>query len=190
MSCQVPNIYSVIYKRFFFINAYPTPVSECLQGLYSCTHACMVWGTKEHIAVIVWVQVVAVRLAAAPNHDGVNALFDESLAIIMAGHSNKHSRRRHGSRELLVFFAYTKLLVRTETRTRERKCFQSIWTVWDINRRKGRINFVMVGRTNPSDSDNLNGDGGGWVCAHVFACVRVCCVMCLQYLTQADNDNN
>ena len=39
---------------------------------------------------------------------------------------------RHDS--LWVFFAYKKLLGRTETRTRERKCFQSIRTVRDISR--------------------------------------------------------
>ena len=37
--------------------------------------------------------------------------------------------------------------------------------------------------TDPSNSDNPDGDGGGWVCAK---CVRVCayvrvCVMCLPY---------
>ena len=40
-------MYSVIYKLFFF-NPYPkfktTPVSECLQGLSSCSHACMECG--------------------------------------------------------------------------------------------------------------------------------------------------
>ena len=53
---------------------------------------------------------------------------------------------------------------------------------------KGGVNFVMVGRTGPSNSDNQNGDGGGLVCAStrvcLCACVHVCvhaCVMCLQY---------
>ena len=63
--------------------------------------------------------------------------------------------------------------------------------------------------TDPSNSDNLDGDGGGWACAcararecvrvcfYVCVCVRACvraCVMCLPYtiilFTQADNDNN
>ena len=39
------------------------------------------------------------------------------------------------------------------------------------------VNFVMVRRTDPSNSDNQNGDDG-----LVCACVRVrACVMCLQY---------
>ena len=53
-------------------------------------------------------------------------------------------------------------------------------------RRKGGVNFVMVGRTDPSNSDKHNGDGGGLVCASVglceCLCVRACmcaCVMCL-----------
>ena len=62
------------------------------------------------------------------------------------------------------------------------------------NRRKGGVNFDMVARTDPSNCDNLNGDGGGWVCAcarqcaRVRVCVRACvreyvqaCVMCVQY---------
>ena len=49
----------------------------------------------------------------------------------------------------------------------------------------------MVGRTDPLNSDNQNGDGGGMeVRVREFVCVRVCtcvhaslhaCVMCLQY---------
>ena len=34
------------------------------------------------------------------------------------------------------------------------------------------VNFVMVGRTDPSNSDNLNGDGGGWASACARVCVR------------------
>ena len=57
-------------------------------------------------------------------------------------------------------------------------------------RQKGSVNFVMVGRTDQSNSDNQNGDGSGLVCACVcaHACVRACmhawvsvCVMCLRY---------
>ena len=49
-------------------------------------------------------------------------------------------------------------------------------------------NFVMDGRTDPSNSDNQNGDSRGLMCARVCvcACVRACvcvraCMMCLQY---------
>ena len=52
------------------------------------------------------------------------------------------------------------------------------------NRRKWGVNFVMVGRDDPSNSDNLNGDGGVCVRACVRACVRECVrafVMCLPY---------
>ena len=39
----------------------------------------------------------------------------------------------------------------------------------------------MVGRTDPSNSDNLNGYGGGWVyaCARVCPCVRWCVRACV-----------
>ena len=44
--------------------------------------------------------------------------------------------------------------------------------------RKVCVNFVMVGRTDPSNSDKQNGDSGGLVyarvCARVCVCVRVC----------------
>ena len=62
--------------------------------------------------------------------------FDGSLAINGRSlvHSNKHSHGRHGFREFLGVFRVKKLLGRTETWTRERKCFQSIRTVWDISR--------------------------------------------------------
>ena len=51
--------------------------------------------------------------------------------------------------------------------------------------RKGSVNFVMVGRTNPSNSDNQNGDGGGLVCA----CARVCMHACVRVVL-AIYDNN
>ena len=37
------QLFTVIYSYFFiFLNPSPmSPVSECLQGLSSCTHACM-----------------------------------------------------------------------------------------------------------------------------------------------------
>ena len=50
-----------------------------------------------------------------------------------------------------------------------------------IDRRKGALTASPLGASDPSNSDNLNGDGG-------------VCVMCLQYtiiiFNQADNDNN
>ena len=39
--------------------------------------------------------------------------------------------------------------------------------------RKGGVNFTMVGRTDPSNSDNQNGGSGGLVCACV-QCARMC----------------
>ena len=36
----------------------------------------------------------------------------------------------------------------------------------------------MGGRTDPSNSDHQNGDGGGLVCARVCVCVCVCDCAC------------
>ena len=47
------------------------------------------------------------------------------------------------------------------------------------------INFVMVGHTNPSNSDKQNGDGCGLVCACVCACVRACVRACLRACVRA-----
>ena len=49
----------------------------------------------------------------------------------------------------------------------------------------------MVGRTDPSNSDNQNGDGGGLVCACV--CVRACVHACMRACVRdvfAIYDNN
>ena len=47
----------------------------------------------------------------------------------------------------------------------------------------------MVGRTNPSNSDNLNGDSGWWAsaCARVCVCVcvRVCVCACVRACVRA-----
>ena len=58
------------------------------------------------------------------------------------------------------------------------------------NRRKEGVSLSWLGAHHPCNSDNLDGDGGGWVgmcarvcvclCACVHACVRAC-VMCLPY---------
>ena len=45
-------------------------------------------------------------------------------------------------------------------------------------RRKVGINFFMVGRTDPSNNDNQNSDGGGLVCACARVPVCVCAGMC------------
>ena len=57
--------------------------------------------------------------------------------------------------------------------------------------------FVMVGRTDPSTSDNLNGDGGGWVgecvCSTVCVCARACVCVCVHACVRgviAIYDNN
>ena len=54
---------------------------------------------------------------------------------------------------------------------------------------KRGVNFVIVGRTDPSNSDNQNGDGGGLVCACARVCVRVCVRSCVRDVF-AINDNN
>ena len=46
----------------------------------------------------------------------------------------------------------------------------------------------MVERTDPSNSDNQNGDGGGLVCACV--CARVCVYACVHACVVAIYDNN
>ena len=40
--------------------------------------------------------------------------------------------------------------------------------------RQGGVNFVMVGLTHPSNSDNQNGDGGGLVFAYAQVGVHAC----------------
>ena len=68
--------------------------------------------------------------SVAPNRDGPFRWRQwESLF-----HSNKHTRGRSGFPRFCVLFAYKKLLGRTETRTCDRMCFQTIRTVWDISR--------------------------------------------------------
>ena len=55
------------------------------------------------------------------------------IEIATLGHSSKQSRGRleiHDSS--WVFFGYKKLLGRTETRTRDMMCFQSLRTVWHL----------------------------------------------------------
>ena len=57
-------------------------------------------------------------------------------------------------------------------------------------RRKVGVNFVMVRRTDPSNSDKQNGDGGGLVCASVVLCdaeclcVRACMCLLLSLVSQ------
>ena len=58
---------------------------------------------------------------------------------------------------------------------------------------KRGVNFVMVGRTDLSNSDNQNCDGGGLVCAFARVCVRVCARACMRACVRdvfAKNDNN
>ena len=44
------------------------------------------------------------------------------------------------------------------------------------------VNSVMVGRHDPSNSDNLNDDGGGRVreCVRMCVCVRACVRACVR----------
>ena len=69
------------------------------------------------------VQVVDARWVSAPNHDEVNAPF----SVL---HSNKQSRMGRGIRDRFGCFSrINKFLGRSEMRTRDRICFQSIRTV-------------------------------------------------------------
>ena len=68
----------------------------------------------------------------APNRDAVTTPFRR----VVAGRGFIQINTRTGdtvSASLWVFFAYKNLLGRTETRTRDRICFQSLRTVWDIS---------------------------------------------------------
>ena len=59
-----------------------------------------------------------------------------------------------------------------------------------LSTRKGSVKTcVMVGRTDPSNSDNLTGDGGGRVCARVHVCVHSCMHACM-WDVLAIHDNN
>ena len=60
-------------------------------------------------------------------------------------------------------------------------------------RRKRGVNFVMGGRTDPSNSDNKNGDGGSLVLACASVCVRACVHACVRACVRdvfAIYDNN
>ena len=58
-------------------------------------------------------------------------------------------------------------------------------------RRKGGVNFVMIGCTDPSNSDNQNGDDGGLLCARVRVCAHVrACVHACVHSVFAIYDNN
>ena len=51
----------------------------------------------------------------------------------------------------------------------------------DIQRRRQvDVIFVMVGRTDPSNSNNQNGDGGGLVYSRVCVCVRAYARACMR----------
>ena len=69
----------------------------------------------------------------APNRDAINGPFRRVTGDQWLVHSNTLAQSTR-FREFLVFFTYKKLLGRTETRTCERMCFQSIRTVSDISR--------------------------------------------------------
>ena len=101
----------------------------------SRTHARTHARTLAHtrLPTTIAVQVVAVRWVGAPSHDEVNAPFSP-VPLAMNGrsllHSNKQSRMRCGIHNSFgCFFAFKQILGRTETRTRDRMCFQSMRTV-------------------------------------------------------------
>ena len=89
--------------------------------------------TCTHPPTVVAVQVVAVRRVGATSHDGVNAQFSpvplENNGRLLL-HSNKHSRWRLGIPDRFRCFSrIKKCLGRTEARTHDGMCFQSIRTV-------------------------------------------------------------
>ena len=103
----------------------------------------------SNIIIVYWKHIMHARTRARTHTHAAEhfrlALCDGSVAPNRDGpfrwrhwasmfHSNKHTRGRSGFPRFCVFFAYKKLLVRTETRTGETKRFQTIRTVWDISR--------------------------------------------------------
>ena len=55
---------------------------------------------------------------------------------------------------------------------------------------KRGVNFVVVGRSDPSNSDSQNGDGGGLVCACARAsmCALVCVCACVHVFAMYYNN--
>ena len=91
----------------------------------SCTHAHTRMRTDTHTAVAFRSSLF--DGSVVPNHEGPFR-WQKWLSPL---HSNKHTRGQPVLPRFCVFLL--KLLGRTETRTRDRMCFQSIRTVWDIS---------------------------------------------------------
>ena len=119
----------------------------------SRTHACSHTHsrTRTYHPTTIAILVVAVRWVGAPNHDEVNPpLFHRHW---MAGSCSiqTNSSVCDGVFAIVwVFFAYNKILGRTETRTRDRMCFQSIRTMCDISR-DDRARIATCGLRTPTD---------------------------------------
>ena len=114
--------------------------------------------TRTHPPTTVAIQVVAVRWVGAPNHGEVNGPFspaplamnDESVL-----HSNKQSCMRRGIRESFGCSSRIKtILGRTEARTRNRMCCQSIRTVGAISR-DDRARIATRSLLTPTDRQTL-----------------------------------
>ena len=73
-----------------------------------------------------------------------------------------------------MFFAYTKLLGRTETRTRDRICFQTIRTVRDISRDDRATIATCCTPTDLKENIYSIDVGLQVYIVGVRACVRVC----------------
>ena len=119
--------------------------------------------------------------------DGDDYLYYNKLQVAILARSSremsqtvridwKHtlSRVRVSVRPTVLFFITKKhlKLSRIQERKKQRSAIHRHW-----NRRKGGVNYVTVGRTDPSISDNGGGRGArARVC--VRECVRVCARVC------------
>ena len=128
---SVCDFYEILENYFncYHLSAWVKYYYRILQTHHARTYT----HTRTHPPTTVAVQVDTVRWVGAPNHDEVNAPFSP-VPLAMNGrsvlHSNKQSRMRHGIRDSFGCFSGIQIcLGRTETRTRDRMCFQSIRTV-------------------------------------------------------------
>ena len=96
-----------------------TPRTHARARTYTHTH------THTHTHTAEPFRLALCDGSVAPNRDGPFRWRQWASLL----HSNKHTRGRSGFLRICVFFAYKKLLGRSETRTRDKMCFQTIRTV-------------------------------------------------------------